>query len=181
MLTAIIQNGVVVNIIMAPNGFVPDNGQLAVAVQSNTNVSVGYTYANGVFYPPGNSATPSKSDMLAYALSKQALLAAATITVNVEPHGQTLNVSGSFNAALQEDIQLATISPSQSFTWMQDSGAVTLTATQIIALYAGIGAYRQATLATLAAVNDAINSGKITTFAEINDPTTVGLTAWPAH
>lgn len=176
---AIIENGVVVNIIVANSFYTPPAGQLA--IQSDT-AQIGWVYENNEFIAP-NDVPPSKSVLMSYASDKQAALAAASITVNIAAAGQpALNVVAAYNAELQEDVRLAQVNPNQMFTWLDTSGSsAKLTAAQVLALYAGVGAYRQATLSVLADVNNAINEGKITEYAQIDNPTLVGLEVWPVN
>jgi hypothetical protein len=117
-------------------------------------------------------ATPAQ--LVAYAQAKQAKIAAAGVTINLGTAAAPLNVSVDTSAAGRVDLtglaQMAAINPSFSTTWYQASGAITLTAAQLVALGEAVLAWIASTYAALAAVEAAIAASPptITTTAEID-------------
>jgi hypothetical protein len=134
------------------------------------------------FVPPA----PTVDELLTYAYNKQAAVSGGGTTVNVAAQGQTpIYVTTSTSEQALSDLTgaavLATLNPQQTFNWVENSGSVTLTAQQIIALSIGVGAFRQLTFTILGSIVAAINNGVINNYPQIDTPTSVNLQAWPTN
>lgn len=131
------------------------------------------------------SPKPTAAALLAYAEQKRALIAAGGISVNVAASGQPeemveVGTDTAGLALLANAVLLANALPSASFEWDQAT-PLTLTSTQVLVIQAAVAAFQQSLFAEKTAIRNAIASGAITTTAEIDDPTTVKLPAWPAN
>jgi hypothetical protein len=119
------------------------------------------------------------ASLVGYAQSIQQKIAAGGITVNVGTSGSPVSVNVATDPAsltlLQGATMMAQANSSASFQWVQSSGvSVTLTATQITALFTAVSAFIQATFTALTVVINGINDGSITTTAQVDS------WAWPA-
>lgn len=128
---------------------------------------------------------PTRDSLLAYAENKRAAIAAGGLSVNVAAAGATpllvevdTDVSGL--ALLSNAAQLAVSRPDETYHWDQ-TDPVTLSAAQILALQTAVGLFIQQTFAVKTAIRAAIGSGAVNAFAQIDDPTTVALSAWPQN
>lgn len=122
---------------------------------------------------------PTKTQLAAYASAKQAKIASGGLSVNVAASGAAAetaladtDVSGRLN--LSGLVQLATINSSFTTVWVQSTGNLTLSASQVIDLGMAVGMFVEASYQTLASVLADITSGKLTTTAAVD------AAAWPS-
>ena len=130
-------------------------------------------------------AAPTKAQLIAYAEARRATIAAGGIAVNIAAAGappQTVEIDTGTDglAVLANAVQLTSTAPGTSFDWDQDA-PVTLSGAQILVIQRAVGLFNQELFSLKTAIRAAINSGAVTTFAQIDDPTSAGLSAWPAN
>ncbi len=123
--------------------------------------------------------------LIAYAGVKQARVSSGGISVNVGSGGSPLAVEASTDTAslvlLQGAASQAQSNSGATFSWVQKNGApVTLTAAQVLTIFAAVTTFIQSTFTTLAAVIAAIGAGTITSTAQI-DTLPAGVTPWPVN
>lgn len=133
--------------------------------------------------------TPTPARLISYANAKQIALRDGGITVNVgdATTPDDVNVASDANGRtlVTGCVQLVGLAasnsqPAPTFPWINNGGTqLTLTAAQMMTIGYKLGAFVQATYATLGAVLAAIAAGTITTFAEIDAPP-AAVAAWPA-
>jgi hypothetical protein len=119
-----------------------------------------------------------------YAAAKQAAIMAGGISVNVGgTNAEMVDASTDTMSLvlLQGAVSIAQAKPGATFPWVQDNGvAVTLTAAQVLVIFATVSAFLQATFAALAGVLAAISAGTITTKAQVDTPPS-GVPGWPVN
>lgn len=142
-------------------------------------VAVGWTYDGGVFSPPSPPAPPSRSVLTAYANTKQSMLAASGVNVDVGVSGSPEIVFADTNAQglsnISGALQFVQINPSATINWTGATGSIALNATQVLALATGAFIFVQATYTTLGTVLANITAGTVTTIAQID------AAAWPTN
>ena len=113
------------------------------------------------------------------------MIAAGGISVNVAASGapaQMVEVGTDTNglALLANAVQLTSTAPGTFYDWDQ-AAPVTLTGAQVLQIQAAVGLFYQQLFAEKTAIRNAINAGTITSYAQIDNPTSVNLPAWPAN
>lgn len=178
---ALIQNGVVVAISQSfPNAPTPPPGYSY--VEAPSGLVEGSTYSGGTFTPPAPP-TYTQAQLLAYAQAKQGRIAAGGISVNVGTSGSPQNVECTTDTAslvlLQGAASIAQSNSGETFSWVPQNGTpVTLSAAQILTIFAAVSAFIQSTFTTLAAVIAAIGASTITTPSQIES---FASPTWPAN
>lgn len=131
-------------------------------------------------------AAPTPAELIAYAQAKQASIASGGVSVNVGVFGASpvmleaaTDTDG--KADLSGLLQASSLNPSGTFNWIQGTSPIALTQTQVQTLAVGVYAFVQLTWTVLGEVLAGITAGTITTTAQIDDPTTIGLPAWPVN
>ncbi len=160
---------------------------VAVPSAQASQVAVGWRYAHGVFSAPAVLA-PTKAQLLAYAEAKQLAIMDGGLTVAVAVAGQTtVNVECAtteyYRGLLYGAVQRSGLNPAAILNWEQRDGSVVrLNAAQTQALGLAMANWLQQIFDTRTlSVAPAVAAGTITTTAQIDDPTTAGLPAWPAN
>lgn len=130
----------------------------------------------------------TKDQLLSCAYAKASAIEAAGVTVNVAPAGAApievqCSTTSAYVTKLTGAVQRAALDPTAVLHWEQRDGSVlNLTATQTQALGLAVANWVQSIWdeRTLH-VQPAIVAGTITTTAQIDDPTTASLPAWPTN
>jgi hypothetical protein len=127
-------------------------------------------------------ASQTTAQLIAYATAQQAAIAKGGVSINVAASGPAQMAEADTSVTGRVDLsglaQLAQLNSAFTTVWVQSSGNLTLNATQIMTLAAGVGTFIEATYATLAAVLAAIAAGTITTTADID---AFASPAWPVN
>jgi hypothetical protein len=131
---------------------------------------------------------PTKDELLAYAAQKQQAVMDGGLTVNIAVAGQPAiavqcTTKEKYLMLLNGAVQRSGLNSAAVLNWEQrDGSVVTLNAAETQALGLAVANWLQSIFdlrtQTLA---PAVVAGTITTFAEIDDPTSVHLPAWPAN
>lgn len=134
---------------------------------------------------PNAPEPPTKEQLLAYAEWKRGAIAAGGISVNVAPAGAApqlceIGTDTAGLAFLANAVQLTATAPGTSYEWDQ-SEPVTITGAQVLQIQQAVGLFNQQLFTQKATIRSAINAGTITTYAQVDDPTSVHLPAWPAN
>lgn len=152
-------------------------------VACDNTVKVGYLYTPPSTFTAPAISPPSKADLIGYATWKQKELASGSVQVNIAASGPPVMVEASMDATSL--IQLlgaagkAQANSGATFNWVQtDGSSVTLTAAQVLTIDAAVTAFTQATYDALSAVISAINSGTVTTTAQVD---AFASPAWPVN
>jgi hypothetical protein len=148
---------------------------------------IGWAVVNGVLVEPSAppAPVPTGAELIAYAEAKRVAIAAGGISVNIASAGaapQLVEVGTNTDglAFLANAVQLTATAPGTSYDWDQ-AEPVTITGAQVLQIQAAVGLWQQQLFAQKTAIRNAVNSGTIASFAQIDDPTSVGLPAWPAN
>ncbi len=175
---AVVQSGVVINMIVADSGFAAPLGTTLVP---SSTAQIEWNYDGSTFAPPAPPAM-TKAQLIAYAMNKAAAIEAGGISVNIAASGAPQNVECASDtlsyARVSAAAAVAIANPSETVVQVFPSGVVTLTAAQVEAIFAAISNFYVAVQATLGAVVTAIAAGTITTTAQIDAPPSP-LPAWP--
>jgi hypothetical protein len=121
-----------------------------------------------------------RDDLKTYANYKQSKIVVGGVTVDVsaDPANPKLvqaDTDATGRTNLSGLVALAQMANSFTSTWVQSSGNVKLTSTEIITLGLAVGSFVEQTYQALDAVQTAIDLGKITTTAQIDAYT------WPKN
>ena len=123
------------------------------------------------------AAPPTKAALIAYAAAKRWEIETGGI-VQAAARIDTSRESQSLIANAHAYVQA---SGAASVAYKAASGWVTLDAATITAVALAVGAHVQACFALENQIDTQIAAGTITTTAQIDDPTTVALAAWPPN
>jgi Domain of unknown function (DUF4376) len=141
------------------------------AVATLTVTDAGATLAAQLPQPTQpNQATPTIAQLIAYANAAQNVVLNGGVTVN----GVEVGTDAAGRGFLAGAYSLATAQPSMTFNWVTDTGAVSLTATQVQAMAVIVGIWVQALFTALGSMIADINSSTITAYAQIDAAT------WPS-
>lgn len=142
---------------------------------------------NGASPPAPSAPGPwSIAQLLAYADSKANAISDGGISVNIAASGAPQMVSVSTNSKGRIDILglMDMAQMSLPLTWYQSAGDISITAQQLTTIALAVASFRAAVVALATRIEAGIQVASpptITTSAQIDDPTTVGLTAWPSN
>ncbi|MFD1328308.1 DUF4376 domain-containing protein [Mycoplana ramosa] len=163
MRSAIIENGVVANVIV---------GSIEGSIPCADAISIGWSHDGEAFAPP----EPEPVDLAAYAREKSWQVRVGGTTVN----GAPIQTDGESIALITAMERLAERDPERVFEFDSLSGPITLTSTQAIAFSVAAGDWVQATFDRRAAVLRAIEAGHVTTTAEIDAAFVDVIMPWPS-
>ena len=129
-----------------------------------------------------------KSVLIDYASRKQNIIAIGGVRLNVAPSGQPAEFADVATDTKGQTLVNGAVSmislarfaspaqPDPTFPWVNNDGSkLTLSAGQMLQIGLALGAFIQATYATLGSVSEAINAGTITSEAQID------ASAWPPN
>lgn len=165
--------------IIAQGNYVPPPGKAA--IKSDT-ANIGDKWDGASFI-----STPmvyNKNVLLSIASQKQKSYSDAGVSVNVALDGQSpIILKADTTVAGRSDLSglVDRAKADASFTdqWVQSDGTYTINATQIFQVDAAVKSYISATYLTFGVVQNAINSGAITTAEQIANPETVTVGTTP--
>jgi hypothetical protein len=149
-------------------------------IQSSASV----IYASGVLVPYVPPAV-SQSRLVEYARSKRRNVINGGVSVNVAADGMAVvvanvNTSTEGRADLAGLAHLAASNTAFTTVWVHESGDITLDAVQIMTLATCVANFVDRSYQVLSGVIAAIQSGVITTFAQIEIPPQP-IPAWPSN
>jgi hypothetical protein len=145
------------------------------------DAGIGWTLSGDVLVAPAVAA-PTKVDLIAYANAQQWALATGgfSVTVAGATHVFATDVT-SLSLMDGKVARLAQPNPPASFNWqLGDASWLVIAAADFPAIATACADFFQGTFDFVKAVQAAIDAGTLTTFAQIDDPTTAGLPPWPA-
>lgn len=137
----------------------------------------------------GLSTGLTADSLIAYAKKKQKAIADGGFTVNANLSGVALNVAVDTSPTSMSNLLLAVqlaqmmiggTVPMGSIDWVQDSGNVTLTPQQVLAVGAAVAKQMQQSFTALGDIIAAIKAGTISTKAKIDSPPS-SVTPWPPN
>jgi hypothetical protein len=155
-------------------------------LMNQAGAGIGFRLVGGVLMAPVIVApAPTPAQLLAYAEALRAKISAGGISVNIAASGATpqmveIGTDTAGLAFLANAVQLTATAPGTSYDWDQ-AAPVTLNGAQVLAIQAAVGLFNQALFTQKTALRAAIAAGTITTFAQIDDPTSIGLPSWPVN
>jgi hypothetical protein len=183
-----IASDVVAEIIELPDGVAPATvfsaALLASLEAATSTIVVGQTYAAGGFGPSAAAPAPTQVQLIAYAEQVRNRISTGGISVNVAAAGapaQMVEVGTDVPglAFLANAVQLTTTVPGAIYDWDQNE-PVNVTGAQVLQIQAAVGLLYQACFSIKTQLRAAINSGAITTTAQIDSPPSP-IPAWPAN
>ncbi len=187
-----------------PQWVAPDDSAFDVSIMiggaavRTTIVATDPNFADGVlvahsaiaaYQPPP---PPTVAQLVAYASNKrlaveQGVASRNIIIWNLAPEGQPavnveVTMTDSGQIKLNGAVTLTYLDPTATISWLNSTGPIALSATQVQQLAMLVAAFVQATYATLAAIEAAIEASPatVTTFAQIDAPA-APLPAWPTN
>jgi len=190
MIVQIVENGVVVNAIVLPDGAtiasggaaatLPDGGSYPAPVDatlmSQTGAAIGWGLSGGVLAPPVVTApAATMAQLRAYANAKlQALLAIARPYTLASGVSVLCDANSDTMIGLDRLASWGAANPTATMAWTDNFATVTtISGAEVVALDAAVPAYWQSVYAELAIVMSAIAAATMTTTAEIE------ASAWP--
>ncbi len=168
MRAALLEGGVVANVIVVEPEVLGEHFPDAIAVPDDLPVAIGWSYAEEGFVAPPVVA-PEAGQLRAYAASRRYAVETGGLTVD----GATIATdrdSQSLISGAYAYVQAASVT---TVSFKSQSGWLTLTAEEIKTIALAVGNHVQACFAAERSVDDAIGSGSITTYAQID------AAAWP--
>jgi len=190
----VVQNGTVINLIVVPDSAVVSGDGSSVSWSGVTGITddtipapdgttfvaqsgaqIGWHMSGGVLVAP-TAAALSKAELIAYANNKLQAYREASRSYDLGSGTSVLATADVDTIALVNGLGAwGTENPASTQNWTDDSGNVTqITGTQAVTLYSSGLSYLQSLYAVLAAACIGINSGAITTTAQIDGE------EWPA-
>ncbi len=161
MRSAIVENGVVTNVII---------GEIDGSIECGDDVNIDWSYNDGAFYAPPEP-EPTKDDLLSYAAAKRFGLETGGYTYN----GHLISTDRDSQSKIGNVALAATITGSAfSTNWKCADGTfIPLTQATAIAMATAVMTFISACFSTEGALADQINAGKVTSKAQID------AASWP--